>query len=1026
VQGAPDRLPDAAPLANSTPKITDFGLAKWQGRDGLTATGEVAGTPSYMAPEQARGQNREIGPATDIYALGAILYECLTGRPPFKGPTHTDTLLQVLEQESVPPTRLEPGVPRDLETICLKCLHKQPQQRYASAAELADDLGRFLRREPIRARPVGAWERAAKWARRRPAVAALAAAVVLVTLLGVGLVSWQWREAVANAAESRKLAQAEAEARAGAQRHAAAEARARTQAQRLAVAEKQARARTERLLLSAEVNEALTVCERGDVPLGMLLLARALDKAVHLGDPNLERVIRVNLDGWRHRLLVKRAVLRHHNWVKDVAFSPDGTRVLTGSRDTMARLWDARTGQPVGAPLKHPHPVWSVAFSPDGRLILTGCGRPEGRQGEARLWDAATGKLLGEPLQTAGPVHRALFNRAGDRILTISRGQARLWQVAPPAAGGVRLLLLLPHSNAVFTALFSPDGKTVLTAGADGTARLWDAATGEAKGASLFHTGPVEQAAFSPDGRTLAVGCNRSDVSRNLRVGEVQLWDVAEGRTLGRGLLHPGPLKTLAFSPDGRTLLTGCIVPPERPGDPLRGQARLWDVGRAEPLGPALLHAGPVWAVAFNPDGRTFLTGCEDATARLWQTATGLPVGPLIKSWGNVLAVAFSPDGRTLLLGSADEPGIAQLWAAPPGQALGALAHPDKVSALALSPDGKALLTGCHDGKLRLWDLPGRAPIGTPLTLGNPGKTPARKPSGAPGPLPAFVRALAFHPDGKLAAAGCADRKVHLWDLSTRQPHAPPLLHKSPVVGVAFSPDGQTLATVQSDRRGPQRWRVADGVPLGESAAEVGQLWAVAYSAAGDKLLVGGHGGVCFYSSDGKPLGSHLLPAGPSGEQGLVWSAVWGPADKTFLTGDNRLAHRWDRATGKPVGPPFVHQGPVWALACSADGRTVLTGSGDRTARLWDAVTGKPLGPALEHPDEVRAVVLSRDGRSALTASDRNVYLWELPAAWPGTPERVRLELEVRTGRELDQRGLTRELDADAWRQRHRRLRPDR
>jgi len=183
---------------DGTPKITDFGLARQLDSDsGETQAGQVMGTPSYMAPEQASGRAHEAGPAADTYALGAILYECLVGRPPFTGQTVMETLDQVRTQEPVPPARLQPGVPLDLETICLKCLRKEPEKRYASAAELADDLVRYQQGEPILARPVGKLEWAWRWCRRNPLPASLLAGMVLVFLTGFAGVVWQWREAEA-------------------------------------------------------------------------------------------------------------------------------------------------------------------------------------------------------------------------------------------------------------------------------------------------------------------------------------------------------------------------------------------------------------------------------------------------------------------------------------------------------------------------------------------------------------------------------------------------------------------------------------------------------------------------------------------------------------------------------------------------------------------------------------------------------------------------------------------------------------
>jgi serine/threonine protein kinase/tetratricopeptide (TPR) repeat protein len=206
--------PPGSPLAEATPRVTDFGLAKWLTNDrGLTGSRDILGTPSYMAPEQAGGRSKEVGPAADIYALGAILYECLTGRPPFQGAALSDILVQVLGSDPLPPRRLTPGVPRDLETVCLKCLHKEPHRRYARAADLADDLGRYRDGRSVHARPSPAWEKGWRWARRHPAVAALLAAIVLLTVLGVGAVTWKWREAEANAeaeAEARRAAVASA------------------------------------------------------------------------------------------------------------------------------------------------------------------------------------------------------------------------------------------------------------------------------------------------------------------------------------------------------------------------------------------------------------------------------------------------------------------------------------------------------------------------------------------------------------------------------------------------------------------------------------------------------------------------------------------------------------------------------------------------------------------------------------------------------------------------------------------------
>src|SRR5262249_29602668 len=303
---------------------------------GVTSSGTPLGTASYMPPEQARAEADQVGPAADVYALGAILYEMLTGRPPFQGASAAETMLRVLTEDPAPPRRLQPRVPRDLETICLKCLEKKPARRYASAQSLADDLARFLAGEPIQARPVGAWGRGMKWARRRPSVAALTALTVGVTLFGFGMVTWQWQEAE--------------RARGHAEEAQQAAERAQEQAEAARTEEAGQRQRYQRLSVSLGVDQGLHFCEQGDVGRGLLHLARSLEWARD-GHGDWQRVIRTNLDAWAHSLCSLKECLPHRGRVLAAAWSPDGRFALTGCTDRKALVWDVATGELIGAPL---------------------------------------------------------------------------------------------------------------------------------------------------------------------------------------------------------------------------------------------------------------------------------------------------------------------------------------------------------------------------------------------------------------------------------------------------------------------------------------------------------------------------------------------------------------------------------------------------------------------------------------------------------------------------------------------------
>jgi serine/threonine protein kinase len=462
---------DSCPLTpDPCPKITDFGLAKLLvgERFDPTQSGAILGTPSYMAPEQAAGTGRAVGPAADIYALGAILYECLTGRTPFKAATPLDTLLQVQTEEPVPPSRLQPKLPRDLETICLKCLEKEPARRYPTALALAEDLRNFQDRRPVRARPVGWTGRLSRWCRRNPVVAILLAAVLLVFAAG-SLAS----TVLAVLADRRANEAAEAQSRAeGESENARREAEAKTAAleevrQQKDRAQKEL-ARAEFVAYAFRLREAQAAIEQGRLEEGRAVL--------ELCDLKLRR--------WEHDHVFRQTLqLRTELWgnagpVRRVSFSPDGRRIAAAIQfgwDAQQRkplpgkvqVWDVQQEREVLSLKGHTGALTSVCYSPDGKRLVSA-----GDAGEIKVWDAATGK---EVLALKGLTDRAwspCFSPDGGRIAAGSVGTVKVWD----AATGKEVRTIQGAGPGV---CFSPDGRR-LASGFPGTqAKVWDAATGE-------------------------------------------------------------------------------------------------------------------------------------------------------------------------------------------------------------------------------------------------------------------------------------------------------------------------------------------------------------------------------------------------------------------------------------------------------------------------------------------------------------------------------------------------------------------
>ena len=899
--------PDHRLPLSGVPKITDFGLAMRVGTDSdLTLPGSVMGTPSYMAPEQTLGTRHAIGSGVDIYALGAILYEALTGRPPFSGATGLETLDLVRTQPPVPPCRLNPKVPAALESVCLKCLRKEPARRYPTARALADDLQRFLDGKPVLARPVGPVVRSILWCRRQPALAGLIAALVLTFVGGVFGVVAKWREAE----EHHKLAMVK-------QRQAE---RAERDAQRLAA----------RVLLERGVH----LCEQGKAGEGLLWLTRALETAPP-GDP-LVASCRALIGAWLPRIhplrsaflheadlsaaVVSRdgrfaatasengtvkvwpldrgdlnpqplAEVRHAAWVEAVAFAPDGGRFATASRDGTAHVWESATGQPVGPPLCHEGTVFAVRFSPDGKLLLTA-----GADGTARLWNAETGQPAAAPIQHPGPVRVVEFAPDGTRFVTgCLDGAARVWETT-----GLPVGRPMRHAAAINAVAFSPDGATLLTASEDSTARLWDAATGVPRHANAFrHKDAPICVAFSRDGTHCATGG---------RDKSAYVWDAATGLPRGGPILHQNEVLSVEFSPDGSLLLTA--------SDDNTG--RLTDLATGKAVGDPFRHRCGLIGATFTHEGRSVLTADQDGTALLWSVSPASPTPRLVGGPHPALThLGLSADGRKLLGGGM----VSRVYDLPEFH----LAHevqppPNATGAAAISPDGRTLLFSGSSHEAALWDLASAGPIGSPLLH----------------PEPSQAQTVEFSPDGQIALTGSGTYnyreprgEASLWDARDGKLIRRFTRHSREVVSAAFSRTGNLVATGSRDRR-IHVWDARTAEPIVEPVELPDFVVALAFSPDSRTLLTGCDDWIARLLE----VSTGQVAVRPMPHPGPVLCVGFTPDGRFLVTGcrDGGLRF-WEAATGSLAGPPLPHQGELRALAMMPGGESVATASG--RIRVW-------------------------------------------------------------------------------------------
>jgi len=951
---------DGAPV----PKVIDFGVAKAAGPERLsegtqfTHFAQMVGTPLYMSPEQAEMRSVDVDTRSDVYSLGVLLYELVTGTTPFDKErlrqAAPDEVRRIVREEEPPrassrivglgaklaevslnrmsdPQRLVRHVRGELDWIAMRALEKDRDRRYETATALALDVERYLGDEPVQACPPSGAYRFSKFARRNKAVllTVVAVAAVLVLAAGVSLRQAEWARRAERTAKD-----------------AAAEAK--------------------RSAAELALDKAQLLGESGDANLSLIWLARSLTLAP-ADAADLRSAIRRSLSAWREHVSAMRMFLPLNGAVYAVAFAPDG-RAVTASLESGTKVvrvthWDLASGRAVERATLPGEPFGRcIAFSPDAATVLLGL-----LDGRTQLVSVRTGKVIWE-------------GRISGRFAT--------------------------------SVAFSADGKMVLIGyeihsmdarGDTGIAQVFDAATGVPLGPALDHRRPVRAVAFHPNAKTFVTGCGLwGNASERV---EARFWDL-RGREVRPPLAHACTAIAAAFSPDGEMLATGHW---DR-------TALLWDL-RAEKEPVLLQHEGPVATVAFSHDGKALLTGAFDGAVRIWDTHGNLR-GPALRQGHLVDTAVFDPNDKSILV--ATRGNVARLWDLAAGAGTGGERSQESASfPLAVSADGRTILTRETEHTTAIRDAATMQSVGAslphkgPMLIGGTSVLPGRRHAcssdrrrvltvdpddvvklwdaqtgklvgelKADGEHPIFYTAAfytaAFSPNGKLVAIGRDSEAVEVWDALTgallrRLPNGP----SGGAFAVAFAPDGNTLLTGNADNAAAF-WDVSTGESLGPPLVHHTAVFAVAYSPDGRMVVTGDvDQNVQLWDAAERTRLRHL-----PGHRGGVNDVAFSPDGRCIVTASrDHTARLWDVATGKPIGPPMPHDGPVVRAAFAREGTMIQTAT-----------------------------------------QDQRTFSWHVPLPMEGSTEHLERWAQVVTGMELGADGGTRVFDAATWESRRQAL----
>jgi WD40 repeat protein/serine/threonine protein kinase len=913
------------------PKVIDFGIAKaTEGRltdaTVYTQLHQFIGTPAYMSPEQAEMSGLDIDTRSDIYGLGVLLYELLSGSTPFDAqelmasgidamrkticetePVRPSTRLATLRAEDLwtaanlracEAPKLIHLVKGDLDWIVMRCLEKNRTRRYETANGLAADLKRHLTNEPVVARPPSTAYRLQKAFRRNKLVFSAGIAVLLALLAGLSLAAFGWRQT-------------------GVERDKALQARAGEEAQRKAaqanaLSAKKSEAEARHLLYVADMNLVQAAWEQNNVG----RVRQLLYDTARWPERGFEWYY------WERQTHLEIKTFRGHSGgINSVAFSPDGQRIVTGSFDHTAKVWEAVGGKELLTLKGHSDSIWSVAFSPDGQRIVTGS-----EDQTAKIWDTASGR---------------------------------------------ELLTLKGHTSAIVSVAFSPDGQRVVTGSGDGwgersvdqTAKVWEAASGKELFTLKGHSDGVNSVAFSPNGQRIVTGS---------RDKTAKVWDASNGKELFTLTGHRATINAVAFSPDGKRIATGS----GGWSDSIDNTAKVWDAASGKELLTLKGHRHNIMSLDFSPDSKRIVTGSRDQTAKVWEAATGRELFTLNGHSSIITSVVFSPDGQRIATGSGDWRSTAdhtvKLWdAAGVNEPVTLTGHSGPVNYAAFSADGKRIVTCNAYATAKVWEATSGKEL---LTLNGHS-------SG--------VSTAAFSPDGQRIVTGSIDSSARVWEAASGRELLKLMGHSKDVGSVAYSRDGQRIVTGSWDGTA-KVWLAASGKELFTLNGQYGRVWSLAYSPDGQRIVIGGDGEPAKVWEAAKvcdaATGKQLFTL--KGHTSIVTSVAYSPDGQRIATAScDGTAKVWDAASGRDLLTLTGHSDQVGCVGFSPDGQRLVTGSIE-SAKVWDAASGKELLTLKGHSGPIHSVAFSPDGQRIVTGSwDETAKVWEAAtpkqvAAW--------------------------------------------